>query len=249
MSSTQTQAPSTASDSRVFLRTGKTKSAEIAAILERKIHAQMYSAGARLPGERELAKAFGVSRNTVREALDMLERRNLVATKWGSGTVVLGVDEAAQEISAKLSQAKHDWGNVSQLRYLVEPGIARLAATTATDADLITMHDEIEQSSAHLPAAESLDLDIRFHLLLAQSTGNPLIAALMRFVNESTQDTRLATHETDMRRQLSLDGHRRIFDCISRGDAQAAEEAMLLHLQQVGGLFTAGHDQESGETT
>lgn len=232
---------------RVFLKTGKTKSAEIAAILERKIHAQMYSPGSRLPGERELAKAFNVSRNTVREALNMLEKRNLVATKWGSGTVVLDVDEAAKAMSEKLGKAEHDWSNVMQLRDMVEPGIAALAASTATDADLITMHDVLEQSNSHMQPAESLNMDLKFHLALAQSTGNPLIEALMRFVNESTQAIRLATHETDSKRQLSLEGHRRIFDCVSRGDAEEAEQSMRFHLQEVGDFSAASQHKESGD--
>jgi GntR family transcriptional repressor for pyruvate dehydrogenase complex len=181
-----------------------------------------------------LAEEFGVSRNTIRSARKVLESRNLVETKWGSGTVVLEADKAARNMVLKLSKAQHEWKNVMQLRDLVEPHIVELAAVTASASDLITLGDLIDRTNPHMLPEESLNLDMTFHLALAQSTGNPLIEALLGFVNDSTRKVRLHTHETYAKRELSLQGHARIFDCIRHGDSQGAGQAMQRHLREVG---------------
>mgnify|MGYP001175053991 CR=1 FL=1 len=224
-----------ATKSRVFLRTGKGKSAEIAAILERRIRSGSYPQGSRLPAERDLAAAFGVSRNTVRDAIGVLASRSLVETRWGSGTIVLEPDRSAKEITAKLTEAQHQWSNVLQLRDLVEPHIAELAARTATDADLLTLSDLIDKANPHMQPDESLRMDMAFHLAVARATGNSLIEALLEFVNDATKKERLETHETFASRRLSLEGHQRIFDRIRARDGMGAEDAMRHHLQEIGG--------------
>lgn len=220
----------------VFLKTGTGKASEIAALLEQRIAAGDYPAGSKLPSERELAASFHVSRNTIRDAIALLAARKIVSTKWGAGTVVLGPDEGAMAIEARLADVSHEWSNIIELRDLVESHVAALAASKATESDLITLNAIIERSNPRMQPKESLHFDMNFHLAVAKSTGNPLVAALLEFVNDSTQSARLKTHETMGLRELSIEGHRRIFDCIRKGDSEGAQFAMEQHLREVGGV-------------
>lgn len=217
----------------VFLQSGRGKTSEIAALLEKQILSNAYRAGEHLPAERDLAAEFGVSRNTVRGALDLLEQRRLVKTKWGAGTTVLGPEGTVLMMSAALSTSQHELDNVAELRALIEPGIAALAAQRATGADLITMSNIIEKSSTHMQAKESLSIDMSFHLAIARSTGNALIAALLAFANDATKEVRLSSHATVARRETSLEGHRHIFDMLQARDVQGAQWAMEDHLRQI----------------
>ena len=220
----------------VFLKTSTGKASEIAAMLNQHIASGDYPAGSKLPGERELAASFHVSRNTVRDAISLLAARKIVSTKWGAGTIVLCPDESAVAIETRLTDVSHERNNVIELRDLVEPHVAALAASKATDADLITLNAIIERSNPRMQPKESLSLDMEFHLAVSKSTGNPLVVALMEFVNDSIKIIRLKTHATMGLRELSIEGHKRIFDCIRKGDAEGAQSAMARHLHEIEGM-------------
>ncbi|KFJ04673.1 GntR family transcriptional regulator [Bifidobacterium subtile] len=232
----------------VFLKTGMGKSAEIAALLEQRIRQGDYPIGSQLPSERKLAAGFHVSRNTLRDAIAILAEKNHVATRWGAGTIVLGADETTKAIEAKFSEVLPEWDNIIELRNMVEPHVAALAARKAGASDLLTLSTILERSTPRMQPRESLKMDMEFHLAIAKSTGNPLVAALLEFVNEATEETRGKTHETVARRKLSIDGHTRIFDCIRKGDVQGAEEAMRRHLQEVGAVKKTVDDKGATKT-
>ena len=159
-----------------FLASAAGKPAELASILAGRITAGQYPPGTRLPGERELAATFHVSRGTVRDAVAILAQRHVVRTKWGAGTIVLDTDEASLAIETVLRQADHERGNIRELRDLVEPPMAALAARRASPSDLVTLHGIIDHTDIRMTPRESLRMDMAFHLALAESTGNPLLA-------------------------------------------------------------------------
>lgn len=223
-----------------FLASAAGKPAELASILAGRITAGQYPPGTRLPSERELAATFRVSRGTVRDAVAILAQRHVVRTKWGAGTIVLDTDEASLAIETVLRQADHERGNIRELRDLVEPPMAALAARRASPSDLVTLHGIIDHTDIRMTPRESLRMDMAFHLALAESTGNPLLAALLRFVNDSAEATRAGTHSTVPRRRVSLDGHRAIFARVQAGDAPGAQQAMLDHLRAIGGMDVLG---------
>lgn len=223
-------------DSLSRLRSRGNISAEIASFLERSIRSGEYAAGERLPPERTLAERFRVSRTTVREALKFLENRRLIIRRRGAGTIVLAPDERVREVESILTQARHDLEDVAELRSVIEPDIARLAAARATGADLNTLQDIIEKSGAPLTAQGSLQLDMAFHLALARASENELLPALLAFANESTAEYRIDSHRTQRSRRISLEGHVEIFRRVAEHDAVGAEAAMRAHLTQVNEL-------------
>ncbi|NMN01043.1 GntR family transcriptional regulator [Bifidobacterium sp. DSM 109958] len=223
----------------VFLKAGKGKASEVAVVLERRIISGEYRPGMRLPSERDLAASFAVSRNTVRDALSLLEKRQLIRIRWGAGTVVLGPEEAVLRMTSALEQSQHELDNVTELRDLLEPEITALAARRATDADLIALNDIIERSNPRMQPRESLKLDMAFHMALARSTDNALIVTILDFANDATERVRLSSHRTLDRREISLAGHRRIFEMVRAHDVDGAREAMRRHLDEVAAISDA----------
>jgi DNA-binding FadR family transcriptional regulator len=148
-----------------LIRRGRAVSGEIGAYLERLIQTEL-TPGSRLPTERELAERLDVSRTSVREALRELEQRRLIARSPGRGTTVLPRSDNAQALDG-LDAGSAEQDDVAELRMLVEPQIASLAAQRATDTDLVLLEQTLAASHAGLTPTESLELDIRFHLQLA----------------------------------------------------------------------------------
>ncbi|MCW2756054.1 MAG: lutR 1 [Marmoricola sp.] len=216
------------------IRRGRTVSGEVGAYLERLI-ASEFTPGDRLPTERALAERLEVSRTTVREALRELEQRRLIARSPGRGTTVLASSAAARALRA-LTVEGAERADVAELRLLVEPQIAGLAAARATDSDLVLLEQTLAASHAGLTPAESLRLDVRFHLELAAAAGNPLLVSLCELTNTWVEDVRARSHATRVGRRSSVEGHRRLFDAVVAGNVDAATTSMVDHLQAVAAL-------------
>jgi len=102
------------------------------------------SEGSQLPAERDLAKQFGVSRTAVREAIKALQEKGLVDAFPGRGTFVTkGTSNSMRRYLDRLikSGEPDGWAHVVEMREILEPEIAALAAVRATDQDLATMRE------------------------------------------------------------------------------------------------------------
>ena len=120
-----------------MLRRGHTLSASTAAYLE-KVVVDDLSPGDKLPPERVLAENLEVSRTTIREALSDLEQRRLVTRTPGRGTVVAPRSANATALLETMS-ADAEEDHVAELRMLIEPQVAGLAADRATASDLVAL--------------------------------------------------------------------------------------------------------------
>lgn len=207
-------------------------SADVGAYLEQLIREQL-RAGDRLPPERELAEQLGVSRGSVREALRELAQRRVVERRPGRGTVLLEPDDDVLAVRAALSDATGDRAHVAELRQLVEPQVAGLAAARATPSDLLVLERTLAASTSDLPAARSLELDLRFHARLAQAAGNPLLLAVCELATELALDVRRRSHRTRAGRRSSVEGHRALMAAVAAHDPDAAVAAMEAHLGDV----------------
>lgn len=213
-------------------RRGRSISGEVGAYVERLIDTQL-SPGDRLPPERELAVQLHVSRSSVREAMRELERRRRIERAPGRGTTVLPKPQAAQELERELSTDLVVQADVAELRMVVEPQIAGLAAGRATDSDVVLLGDTLAASHAGLTPTESLRLDVQFHLQLAQAAHNPLLVSLCGLTNNWISGVRSSSHATRSGRRMSVDGHRSIYDAVCAADSGAATRAMEQHLRDV----------------
>ncbi|MFT4218250.1 MAG: FCD domain-containing protein [Micropruina sp.] len=216
-------------------------SGEVAARLERHI-ADDLSPGDKLPPERELCATLQVSRTTLREALRALEDRRLIERRPGRGTLVRRPPEPQLALTfAPFADGPDEFAQVAELRRLVEPHVAELAALRATDLDLAQLDDILRESHAGLTAEESLRLDVEFHRRLAVATGNPLLVGVCEAMNGLVHDVRLRSHLAREGRRNSIEGHQRLYAALAAHDPAAARAAMDAHLAGVGVLI-AGLD-------
>lgn len=209
---------------------------EITARLEHLID-EHYPPGQKLPTERKLAQLFSVSRTTVREALAELEQRRRVERHQGRGTIVLDVPESAlrlhNELTSVVAQEARD---VAELRRVIEPRIASLAAARASKSDLVLMREILTASHDRVTASESLHLDLQFHRRVAQASRNPLLLSVCDSAADLGVTVRTRSHATAAGRRSSAQWHRRIYDSIAAGDSDRASETMVGHLDDVAHL-------------
>lgn len=193
--------------------------------------------GDRLPTERELAEQFQVSRTSVREAIKILQQKGLIEVYPGRGMFI--VDSVSQSLQHSLDliiSIDHIKGlsNLIEVREILEPEIAALAAERSTEDDIKKMREAIEVMDTALDDAETfIDADQCFHRALADATQNTLISLLLDPIVDQLQDQRKAiflVEEGAVRGQFH---HKQILDAVIRKDAGAARKAMRSHLRQV----------------
>nr|WP_240188699.1 FCD domain-containing protein [Nakamurella flavida] len=211
-------------------------SVSLAAHLERLIATGALPPGSRLPAERDLARTMSVSRASLREAMHELETKNLIERRPGRGTTVLERSAAVEELLG-LSGGASVRDNAAELRLVVEPSVAALAATRATASNLLQLQEVLDRTTPDLRATRSLELDIEFHLLLAHAARNPLLTTLHTLMTEWTMEVRRLSHSTARSRRHSAQGHAEILRAVRAQDAGAAREAMERHLDDVRGLI------------
>ena len=131
--------------------------------IEASIEKGEYTAGSRLPPERELAEKFDVSRPTIREAIIALEVRNKVEVKTGSGVYVL------ENPHSNNSNQNINAFEITQARALIEGEVAALAAISITEDQLFKLKDTLTMMKNGEDVQEA---DRQFHLTIAQSTRN-----------------------------------------------------------------------------
>ena len=195
------------------------------------------SEGSQLPAERDLAKQFGVSRTAVREAIKALQEKGLVDAFPGRGTFVTNgtSNPMRRSLDRILKSGETDgWGYLVEVREILEPGIAALAAIRADDQDLTAMRDALavmDQAGRDTDAFIEADLD--FHLALAEAAGNPIVLSLIDSIVGLLREQRLRIFSIGGGPERGQCHHKRILDAIERHDPNEARAAMQAHLSQV----------------
>jgi len=191
------------------------------------------AAGTRLPPEREFALQLGVSRPSLREALIALEIDGRVEIRMGSGVYVCQPPATAERATPALGESPSE---LMHARAAVEGAVISLAAARATRQGLQRVRDSLEaMRQDHETGRNPLENDRRFHLSIAEMSGN---SVLMRLVSElfdarhgplpSRMSVRSEnTHTWDR----AMAEHEAIFRALEARDPQAAAAAMCTHLR------------------
>lgn len=193
--------------------------------------------GEQLPAERELAQQFGVSRTAVREAVKTLREKGLVEAYAGRGTFV--TSKTAHSIRLTLdrmmrSDASEGTVHLAEVREILEPEIAALAAQRADDDTLSAMRESIGvMDAARQDPERFIEGDLDFHLALAEAAGNPLILSLIDSIVGLLREQRMRTYYTEGGPERGQYHHKRILEAIEHRNLQGAREAMRAHLRQV----------------
>ncbi|MFM9106519.1 MAG: FadR/GntR family transcriptional regulator, partial [Chloroflexota bacterium] len=192
--------------------------------------------GERLPGERELCQQLGISRVSLREAIRVLESAGYLDVRPGRGTFVLPppVSPEVDPIAAWLRDHDDIVHHLFELRLLVEPGIAALAAQRRTPAMAAALREQADLLASAAAAGDreaSNAADAAFHRLLAAATGNPVVGQLVPGMMQVIGEERRASLAIPGQLERAAAGHRAILAAVEAGDPGAAERAMRQHLR------------------
>ena len=192
-------------------------------------------AGDALPPERELAERYGVGRSSVREALRMLESRGLIESR-GSGTFVVAAwrNPFQEPLSLVVAGEDVDRAQLFEVRRMIEAEAAALAATRRTIDQLNQMHEATDDMEIELERADRfIAADIRYHLVIAEATGNRLLLHLMQAIRDRLTEMFGTVFKFPGGPERSIAQHRLITEAIEAEDAEGARQLMTEHILRV----------------
>ena len=209
---------------------------EVAARIRGLIASGELGPGQALPSERKLAEQFKVGRAVIREAIRQLEVSGLVESRHGGGNYVreVTVEHLVAPIASVLNGMAPLREELMDARLFFEPQIARAAAAQATPEDLRRLQEIIgrqeERVTSGLSGAEE---DAEFHEQLARSTHNTVVERVMEVIDGLLEDSQARLFRSVERSEISLEGNRRILEAVARHDQEAAQTAMVKHLEDI----------------
>ena len=226
----------------------KPLSEQVCDLIENEIIKGTFAVGDKLPTENELAEMYRVSRTVIREATKILKQKGRLASFVGKGTFV--IDETERGIESSLSamirmNPETSFNHLIEVREILEPAMAALAAAKASEEQI----KELEKAVARMDRSiaddahkdDFLDADSKFHGLLAEATGNPIIAMLVKPLGVLIrQQQEYMAFEVAGGSVHSQKYHRRISEAIKQRDPERARTEMLEHIRQV---FTDIYDK------
>lgn len=215
----------------------KKVSTQIAEQIRSSILAGEFAPGDKLPPERELAEMFGVSRPSVREALNFLASSGLVMSYQGGGTVVKSLMESSSANSlTELIRVQQDRAlDVIEVRKCMESWTAWYAAERALPDDIRRMDELLAGMARNLELKQSSeDLDANLHIVIARATHNivwlHLMQSLFDAMKEFQQTVWRAVYLTQEDHKALFEHHTAIVQAIKARTPQAARDAMASHL-------------------
>jgi GntR family transcriptional repressor for pyruvate dehydrogenase complex len=207
---------------------------EIATILSEQIERGLLTPGDRLPSERDLSDAFAVGRSSVREAIKTLESRGLVEGRHGGGTFVRrqGLDALVHVPAGPVSVSEAEVRALFEVREVLDPGIARIAAERAGRSDIAALKRMLARHETRATAGQyTSDDDTLFHLRLAQITGNPVLVRLLEGVMRMLGTVRepALRAATSAGKRVDLSSHWEILRAVEAHDPDRAAAIALHH--------------------
>ncbi len=213
--------------------------------------------GDRLGREEDLARSFGVSRPTLREALRLLSSEHLIRASKGPGGGIfvaatpeegIGLSVSAT-VATMLDAHSIEIDELLETRMLLEIPLAGLAAQHAAAEDLVALESLVNDVEAAASDPEQIgEIDARIHRLVAQIADNRLAAALTGWIVDVLQPRLRPLIAPAVVETVIVDQHRELLRAIVSGDPTAAERAMREHLVYLRDLVTAvaamRHDAE-----
>ncbi|MBS8263142.1 FadR family transcriptional regulator [Mesobacillus boroniphilus] len=204
--------------------------------IEKMIEAGTFLPGEKLPSVRELCDMFGVGRSAVRDAITTLKGKGAVTVKQGEGTYICKFDSGRLFNNHLLLPSSEDISQLFQVRKLLEPGIAEIAAENRSEADLELMDALLSGGDDN-----SWEADYNFHLAIARAAGNEILIQLLEFISASMQKTMIGFHQfikedREVFEEIT-DQHNRIYQMLQNKKPAMAKQLMQEHLDYVEDLL------------
>lgn len=208
---------------------------QIAEKLVSMISNSMIAEGDSLPSERDLAKTYGVSRETIRGALKILAEQNFIKVMKGFRTKV--VKGASRRVESDLFSSElhnFDAATVAETRSVVEIAILRSAAINITQDSLEKLDQMLKMQESLLedPIAFQIS-DKEFHILIYNSGRNGLLAKIAKDVYSYALEFRTSALQEELSTVRSLREHQQIYRALINHDPDAAERAIDAHVDSI----------------
>jgi len=211
----------------------------LAAELEKNILQGVWAPNEQLPPERDLAASLSTSRPSLREALQKLEKKGLIETRQGGGTVVkdFNANSLTDPLMALFKNHPDTAQDFVEFRAIIEGNAAYYAALRATDHDralLTACFEAMVAAHGDDDAEDEAAIDADFHLMIAESAHNVVLLHVMQsmvsVLREGVFYNRMQLYTRRGARDLLLEQHRAIYQAIMEGNPDTARQAAKDHL-------------------
>ena len=206
--------------------------------------------GEKLPGERELAEVFRVSRSSVREALRSLESQGFLESRQGDGTYIAGhpVESLVNPLASVIFTEKDGQMELFEMRRLFEPHLAYLAAERATEEEIAMMEQALFLQEEEIAKGETgTDVDKSFHYIMAKATKNKVLLRITDNMMDLLSESRDRYLQVEGRPEKSMERHRQVLNAIKARDRRLAEQLMREHLMEIENSLFAAKRKEGDE--
>lgn len=200
------------------------------------IHSGLLQPGDELPSERELASTLGVSRETVRSAIGVLQARRMVEVSQGSRTRILGTGpfQLHESVSTLGDLKNRSFEEVAEARAAVEVQVIWLTAQRITSLQLQRLEVLVHEQETMLKDPVRFQIsDQEFHSTLYRACGNNLLADVVSDFYGYALEFRRRVLQREGAIAHSVQEHRAIVEALKTGKPELAVKAMQCHLDQV----------------
>lgn len=189
--------------------------------------------GDKLPNELVLTEQLNVSRSTVREAIKTLRSQNILEVRRGLGTFVSATPGVKDDpFGVNFMDEGPMLNHFYEVRLVVEPQMAQMAALRATDDELAEIRKAYEEVKEAIEAGrDHTEADIHFHNIIAASTHNPIMQRILPVINEGIKSGYEETKDVQEAGHQALEQHKKIMHALTRRQAEKAKTAMEEHIQ------------------
>lgn len=229
---------------------------EVFARLRRSIESGELQPGDEMPSERTLMERFQVGRPAIREAMQALANMGLVEISHGERAKVLKLTARSLirqvDVAAKimLAGSSDSLEHLKSARIFFERGMVRDAALRAMPEDVEALRAILRrQEESRGDSGAFVDADMAFHTRIARISGNPIYTAVSEAMLGWLKEYHTELLIWSGKENFTLTEHGEIIDCIARGDPDAAEQAMIRHLERSRALYVAKAKDAGPATT
>ncbi|RTR36009.1 FadR family transcriptional regulator [Robertmurraya yapensis] len=200
--------------------------------IEKMIEHGSFQSGEKLPSVREMCEMFGVGRSAIRDAIITLKGKGTVDIRQGEGTYVCRFDSSKIFNNHLIIPESSDVRALFQVRKILEPGIAEMAASNRTDEQLAEIEAILSNKTTN-----GWEEDYNFHMTIAKASRNQIIYQLIQFISTTTKK-----HMNDFHQFIQEDPklvekineqHKEIFLALKETTPELAKNKMTEHLEYV----------------
>ena len=208
------------------------------------IVAQNLKANDRLPPERELSEMLGISRNSLREAIRVLDVLGIIRVDQGSGMVIDATkvsDAVTLHLSFALMLNRDKFRELFEARLIFETECAGLAAERATDKEIAELRETYGKLVANRSdRARGIEYELSLHAITARAAHNTVLEKILSSLRQVLRESREQTVPSSGVTPATVELQEKIIDAIGRHDKTAARALMYEHISAVAGRVRDG---------